>query len=482
MPMGWAKYRIGGALLATLFLAACQDRGELRASTGVLHFGDVYVGTVAFQGMVVEATSDRPVTVTRYDLQGTDARAFDIHQPSTPPAVVVTRPLPSPILLSFNPGEARHYRGVTLTAATRARAADFPINLRGNGVWQKSDVFISIKQSTNPGNSALDFGQVEVDSNRDRDFVVLNSHTQPLTLRINWLVPNVTMSAPGGDTITVPAGAPGAPAEATVTFRYRPTAVGAVFAVVEIGDGRSFAGTVLKGEGIPARASAGGVSLQPQTISPGETISVNFSLSHPDGLQNVISATIEGLPPNIPGGSVRAVQLPSQQNVLTITPITVGPPAMDGIYPLKLVVKHRAAADLEIPLGNLTVRDTAAAFDSVVVRADSHRRCEEGLVRRTVEYRVTDNNGATDVVNPRIEEVQPPGAHPPLTPWPSIGLVPPRNDRQTSETATTELDFQCNAKAGNWALIVRIDEDDKTVVPPALSANFRDALRYRVDP
>jgi hypothetical protein len=251
-------------------------------------------------------------------------------------------------------------------------------------------------------------------------------------------------------------------------LRFQPTVAGILDAIVELRSPSGFAGIVLRGEGLPPRATVTGASLAPLTADPGAQMTLVYTLSHPDGLQSVTSATLEGLPPNVTGGYALPVPLPDANNGTVTYTFPLGPPALDGIYEAKLVIRHRTAGETVVGLGTLVVKDAPATIDGLAVVDNNHRRsrCPPGFVSRQLVYRVTDNNGAGDLLNARIQEIRPPENAEPLISTPlTIPLAIP-GINQVTDNSATQLNVNCAARIQTWTLDVRIDEDDKSVNPP----------------
>ncbi len=487
--MSKAVSRIASVFFLAVMLAGCAGDGEIRpGNTAVINFGAVYVGTAASCPLTIEETKGFPVDIVGFGLAGPDYGRFSVSAPPVPPAARVPAIGTLTATVAFWPDEARRFGDAELTPhATGGRARGFPVTLRGDGVFQKHDVWLDIA-AVHPPDGPLDFGRLELGQSAQRGFIVENTSNQDLALTLVWVKPDGQFSAPGGTSVTVPSHG-----QATIALLFQPSVVGVFDAVVELrgagsapacggGGAMTMAGIVLRGEGLPTSATATGASLSPLVADPGAQMALTYTLSHPDGLQSVTSATLEGLPSNATGGYPLPLPLPAASNGAVNYTFPLGPPAMDGIYPVKLVIRHRAAGDTVVDLGTLVVKDTPATIHGLAVVADSHRRsrCAPGFVARQLVYRVTDNNGAGDLLNARIQEIRPPENAEPLISTPiTIPLAVP-GINQVSDNSATQLNINCPARIQTWTLDVRIDEDDRSVNPPIQTNRFQQDTPYRV--
>ena len=395
------------------------------------------------------------------------------------------------VTLRFEPTAARRFGDAEFTPFTASNAIGFPVVLRGNGVFQKRIIHLRIDAADHPPSQPLDFGTLQIGQSTNRTFTVRNTTKSSLSVTLIWVSCDPPFcDRPGPNTLIIPGNS-----KAGISLRFRPRWPGQFHAIVELRAATgpagaaltSFAGIVLTGKGVAASAIVSGGTIAPATIDPGGAITLRYTLRHPKNWAEVATAQLEGLPSNTPGGSTMQVPLPASNGAQVTQRITIGPPAMDGVYPLTLRILHRTAGDTVFPLGNLTVRDIAATIDNVVIRTDNHSRtqCELPLVARSLEYRVHDNNGATDVYSPRIDDIQPPENEPSkllISTTPPIPLASPSNPDVTTETVTSTVDLNCAARARTWTLIVRIDEDDKTATPSTRQLRIRKLLSYKVYP
>ncbi len=477
---------------ASLVLAACpqprtgriEPRGAA-GNSGKINFGLVYVGLHRDRTLRIDEIDGVAVDIIGSLIDGIDPNAFA----RVPPGALSQRVPASGninVTLRFSPTEARPYGRAEFTVfALNKESIGFPVVLEGFGVHQKQDGSLQVVEGSDPDEKQLDFGSVQIGQQTDRMFQVRNLSNQDMSVTLTWLSSSPAFSNPtASDTHVIRANSVGG-----VTLRFRPPQPGHYQAVVELRQGLSYAGIVLAGEGVTASSRLSDVSMTPRTIDPGQTITLRYSLSHPVSLNEVKSILVEGLPPNTPGGSTMLVPKPSllYDGLLITEQLRIGPPALDGIYPLTLRIRHVSAQDTTFPLGDLTVRDVPATIDNVVVRSDRHSRseCETPFVTRNIEYRVRDDNGAIDVYAPRIDAIQPPEDANPLTrasPVAPIPLATPTNWDLVEDTATSRIDVNCKAKAQAWTLVVRVDEDDKTTRPPTQIQRFRQPVTYTVSP
>jgi hypothetical protein len=143
--------------------------------------------------------------------------------------------------------------------------------------------------------------------------------------------------------------------------------------------------------------------LSPREIFPGDSITVAFKLQVTDPA-TVESVRIRGLPENSLGAGTRTqMPLPSENNTIYRTEIEVRAPAEDGNYSLDLVFETSKKTYVA-PLGSLAIRDTPSRILYTQFLPGNHAasQCRAGTRLLSLEYTVTDDNGAADFVAPTL--------------------------------------------------------------------------------
>lgn len=211
----------------------------------------------------------------------------------------------------------------------------------------------------------------------------------------------------------------------------------------------------------PAAAVTG--SFMGSPIDPGGAIRVTYSIAYSGSWTDIRSVYLAGLPPNSPANST--LPIPSGSGVQQVANVNVSAPARDGDFPLQIWVDYGGTFAATTGIGTLRVNNIPSMLDNIRLTPNTHKISDCGPILParfplSVEYTVTDKNGARDVYNVLIRSITP-VADPLIAGSPPMSLSPPTRDNAVQETVSTALDVLCDVRAPQtWTWSLEANDDD----------------------
>ncbi|MFQ5972063.1 MAG: hypothetical protein ACE5Q3_06985, partial [Alphaproteobacteria bacterium] len=213
----------------------------------------------------------------------------------------------------------------------------------------------------------------------------------------------------------------------------------------------------------PTGPSLYNVSIKPANVDPGHSFEVSFRIDYDGPWDDISNVTLVGLPDNtVAAGTITHLNLPAARGEPSKTVVFLNKPAADGIYPLELHVNVENGANLVFRgLGPLVVNDVPArlAFAGFDPSTHSVRECSDGYRTVVLNYVAADDNGASDVSDPRIAAISPVGLL-------SVDGVPlalntPRRNDVVEDLVTSEVKVNCRVKAPQlWHWTLQATDED----------------------
>lgn len=210
--------------------------------------------------------------------------------------------------------------------------------------------------------------------------------------------------------------------------------------------------------------------VSPKSVNPGEAVTIRFKMEYDGPWNDIRSIVLTGLPANtLAANTVTTINVPAAAGEIAETVILINKPAKDGIYPLKFKVTVRGSPGVNIgAVGPLTINDVPGSFEFASFEPSSHSIGACPGLRKfiTLKYLASDENGATDVIAPKIVGVEPAG----LFDAP-LALRTPKNPNVIEELVTTPVAVNCDARAPQvwqWTLAatdIDTPNDSQSPVP-----------------
>ncbi len=201
----------------------------------------------------------------------------------------------------------------------------------------------------------------------------------------------------------------------------------------------------------------------PTKINPGETVVFRFAMDYSGPWSDIISIKLEGLPRNtLAAGTDRTIALPAGSGEASETVVHIKAPARHGTYPLSMRVTVEDSPGVIIKgIGPLIVNDVPGQLDFADFEPSSHKidRCRGSLRTVTIKVLARDDNGADDIVRPRVTRIDP-AVGLAVAPLPIV--LNETNSRNTvEELVETPVEVRCKAPAPQvWRWAVRATDVD----------------------
>ncbi len=252
-------------LFLAILVAGCgKEDYDLIPIGFAISFGDVYLGTTGTDNVQWENVG--PAQVEMLGLFFGDH--FGVFNFSAPRPFKSTRiPIAgmSPdVSLTFTPAAVKSYTSDVTPQLISPRTA-LNIRLYGDGKAQKATSNINIGGGDITQGQVLDFGDVQVGSNKTLTFDVINKANSPVSVKVTWLNGSQAFAVtnPGASPFVIQGAN-----KTRVTVTFSPSAAGdfadaVIFTVrttatTPLGSTHQEAGTSVKGRGISAETGTGG--------------------------------------------------------------------------------------------------------------------------------------------------------------------------------------------------------------------------------
>lgn len=180
--------------------------------------------------------------------------------------------------------------------------------------------------------------------------------------------------------------------------------------------------------GVPPTPTLTRAMVTPATVAPGEQIHIAYTLDYSGSWKDLERVEVIGLPQNtLDAGTTALLPLPPSSEAVVQVPVTVRKPAADGVFRLNLRVSYRGGQTTTVAVGSIQILDVPTKFEVAEFDPGSRQQsqCVGGQLAREFKYAVADDNGADDLVAPRLTVVGREGAG--ALPPDALGTVTPAN-------------------------------------------------------
>lgn len=203
------------------------------------------------------------------------------------------------------------------------------------------------------------------------------------------------------------------------------------------------------------------LEVTPTEIDPGEPVRFRFAMDYSGAWSDITGIEVVGLPENtLAAGTLTAINVPSQKGEPAETVIYIKKPARQGIYPLQFRVLVKDSPGVVVTgVGPITVNDVIGRLDFAGFEPSSHSvgGCFGAEKIVSLKYVAYDENGANDVIRPRVTQVSPAGGLS-SAPLPLI-LSNPADGNVIEQLVETPVRMRCKADAPQvWKWTVKASD------------------------
>lgn len=164
----------------------------------------------------------------------------------------------------------------------------------------------------------------------------------------------------------------------------------------------------------PTTPAITATSLTPNQTLPGATIQVGYTIAGASAWKDVDGIQVIGLPANATPSGMPKLPLPTGGDQPQSAALAIPIPAARGDFPLQLRFTFKDGKIASQPIGPLKILDAPAKLDGLTIEPASHSvgACQGRLVKATLRYGITDENGAADLGRVRLVPIDGPSAGP----------------------------------------------------------------------